>query len=254
VLAAVATILPGAVPKANFWKHGDWYNQLGRAGRELLDVIFVATRFGESEIKYRDFELAKLAGKGIRWVQKGLWQLLHQLKAKDGDKEVEIPIIDRFHHYGRKEDSYRVIKIIAPEMLPQEKTEPAPNPSKKPRKPRRPVNATSPLTPEEEKLHAENMARAAAEAQQPESGDEAQPAADVDVAATLRAIVEASKKEQEVEKGAAPKPQTGPNRPRISAEEMERRRAAARARTAGMTMGPDGKWLPADPPGPPDTS
>ena len=65
------------------------------------------TGFGTRPVRITDSEIAQACGRGIRWVQKALAQLLDL--EEDG---VPTPVIDRFRQYGPRHIAGRVIQII----------------------------------------------------------------------------------------------------------------------------------------------
>jgi hypothetical protein len=247
VLAALATILPKAMPPATFCKHWVGFDQLGQAGQKLFDVLFVATGFGQYERKIPDWKLAQLAGRGLRWVQKALRQLLDC--EVDGEKR---PAIDRYRVYGRASDAGRYIKIIAPEVLPQEKPPPDPKPAQKPRKPRRPINRPTPLTPEEEKAHAKNLSRLAAEEQAEEPTDNGLSASEM--FAQVKAAAEAEDRARAAQEAPAKVAKPGPSRARrthIDWQDPKVAEVTAELEAKAPTpRGPGETGIPTDPSGP----
>ena len=183
-LAQVARTLPSFRPPRIM--HSMGFYKLGRAGRQLYEILWVATGFGSYPIKIRDWELARLCGRCLRWVQKALRQLLDR---KRDDEPA--PIIDRFRVYGSREDSGRVIEIVDADALPDPKPPPRPKP---------PPKATTPpkATPPPVIPAATNPPREAEPVPAPADGDPAE------ALAALKAQIEAAKAERRAEKTGGP--------------------------------------------------
>jgi hypothetical protein len=147
VLGHVASTLPIRRPPRIMFSQGFW--RLGQAGQQLYDVLWVATGFGSYPIKIRDWELAKLCGRGLRWVQKALKQLADRTRDNVAD-----PIIGRFRVYGHKEDSGRCIEIIDKDALPDPKPDPKPKGPAKEAPPKAPAPTRSEPEPVDESPEA----------------------------------------------------------------------------------------------------
>lgn len=105
VIAASAIPIP--TPGLRFAKVFPRFDELPAAAQRLWIYLWEKTGFGTRPIRITDRELAKACGRGIRWVQKAMAQLLNLVE--DG---VPTPVIDRFRQYGPRELAGRVIQII----------------------------------------------------------------------------------------------------------------------------------------------
>ena len=141
------------------------FDELGAAGQRLWLYLWEATRFGKTTARLTDSEIAKACGRGRRWVQKALAQLLNFRPADADPDDPPIPLIDRFREYGPREVAGRVIQILVRFTSPKAKekdkatprTKAAPTPAR-PTQPPRPTPAAA--EPPED---PEQLRRAAAE-------------------------------------------------------------------------------------------
>ena len=102
-------------PGVRFAKVFPRFDELGAAGQRLWMFLWEKTGFGTRPARITDREIADACGRGIRWVQKGLAQLLNLME--DG---VPTPVIDRFRQYGPRHLAGRVIQIIVQFAAPAE--------------------------------------------------------------------------------------------------------------------------------------
>ena len=138
------------------------FDELGAAGQRLWLYLWEATRFGKATARITDREIARACGRGLRWVQKALSQLLNFRPADAGPDDPPIPLIDRFRQYGPRDVAGRVIQIVVrftpPRAATKEKARPANREAPKPAMPPKATTAT-PEPPED----PEQLRRAAAE-------------------------------------------------------------------------------------------
>jgi hypothetical protein len=156
-----AAALPIPLPGVRFAKVFPRFDELGSAGQRLWMFLWEKTRFGTVPTRVTDREIAEACGRGIRWVQKALRQLLDF--EEDG---TPTPVIDRFRQYGPRHLAGRVIQIIVDFAKPADKppqtkarakaTARTPNPA--PAKPATPPPPPEPkLTPEEARQAAQRL-------------------------------------------------------------------------------------------------
>src|SRR5262249_30656503 len=107
MITTVAAALPIPTPRVRFAKVFPRFDELGAAGQRLWISLWEKTAFGTRPARLTDREIALACGRGIRWVQKALAQLLHL-----EDDGVPTPVIDRFRQYGPRHLAGRVIQII----------------------------------------------------------------------------------------------------------------------------------------------
>jgi hypothetical protein len=151
-----ATALPIPLPGVRFAKVFPRFDELGAAGQRLWMFLWEKTRFGTVPARVTDREMAQACGRGIRWVQKALRQLLEF--EEDG---TPTPVIDRFRQYGPRHLAGRVIQIIVDFAKPADKppvtkakaTARTPNPA--------PATPATPPPPPEPKLSPEEARQAA---------------------------------------------------------------------------------------------
>jgi hypothetical protein len=98
------------------------FDELGAAGQRLWLYLWQASRFGKAPVRITDREIAQACGRGIRWAQKALHQLLHFKPADSQPEDPETPLIDRFRQYGPRHIAGRVIQIIVPFTKPKDAT------------------------------------------------------------------------------------------------------------------------------------
>jgi hypothetical protein len=142
------------------------FDELGAAGQRLWLYLWQATRFGKAPVRLTDCEIAQACGRGLRWAQKALHQLLHFKPADSKPEDPEIPLIDRFRQYGPRHIAGRVIQIIIPFKPPKhaangkanDKTKPAGTTAPKPQPTANPTPA-QPEPPDD----PEQLRKAAAE-------------------------------------------------------------------------------------------
>jgi hypothetical protein len=107
VSITAASAIPITIPGLPFAKVFSRFDELGAAGQRVWIFLWEKTGFGTRPVRITDREIAEACDRGIRWVQKGLAQLLNFVE--DG---VPTPVIDRFRQYGPRELAGRVIQII----------------------------------------------------------------------------------------------------------------------------------------------
>ena len=138
------------------------FDELGAAGQRLWLYLWEATRFGKATARLTDREIAHACGRGRRWVQKALSQLLNFRPADADPDDPPIPLIDRFRQYGPREVAGRVIQVIVrftpPRAAKKEKARPDNREAARPATPPQPP-AVTPEPPED----PEQLRRAAAE-------------------------------------------------------------------------------------------
>lgn len=110
-----AAALPFPTPGVRFAKAFPRFDELGAAGQRLWLYLWEKTAFGTQPVRLTDREIAQACGRGIRWVQKALAQLLNL----EQDDE-PTPVIDRFRQYGPRHIAGRVIQIIVDFARPAE--------------------------------------------------------------------------------------------------------------------------------------
>lgn len=205
-------------PSIEFWS-------LPQCVQRLWEWLRQVKHRGETRFKVKDWELAEKLGIGRSCVQKALrWA-------------EQLGLIKRYKVYGPRNHG-RVIEII--------------------------INLAAPKP--KQKATAKAKASRQASSQVPNVG-EIQPATPEQQAAALAAITAAAPESEYVPtpeeeaatksfwegikaKAAACKIPCGRNRPRISEEEMERRREASKAKWEGHTFIKDEPGSPASPSGP----
>jgi hypothetical protein len=111
-----AAALPFPIPGVRFAKVFPHFDELGAAGQRLWMFLWDQTRFGTVPARVTDREMAQACGRGIRWVQKAMRQLLDL--EEDG---VPTPVIDRSRQYGPRHLAGRVIQIIIDFAKPADK-------------------------------------------------------------------------------------------------------------------------------------
>jgi hypothetical protein len=141
-------------PQIPWFKAPAWFHRLGAAGQQLFgEYLWFATRFGKDPIKVTDWQMAQACGRGLRWVQKALRQLLDLVV-----DDQPVPIIGRYTAYGRKDQAGRVIEIvITPDLAaPKPRARPTPAAKSKAKDPGKPaasqtpnVGPAKPTTPEQ---------------------------------------------------------------------------------------------------------
>jgi hypothetical protein len=132
----VAATLPILTPGVRFAKVFPRFDELGAAGQRLWQFLWDKTRFGTVTARVTDREMAQACGRGIRWVQKALRQLLDF--EEDG---TPTPVIDRFRQYGPRHLAGRVIQIIVDFARPAE------TPAVTKPRPKAPATAKPPTPP-----------------------------------------------------------------------------------------------------------
>jgi hypothetical protein len=125
-LAAVPT--PGSAAAEFFAKTPRWFWRLGQAGQHFFLELWFKLGFEKGKIRITDWQIAQMCGRGLRWAQKAIRQLLDFLL--DGEAH---PLIARYRAYGRRNESGRVIEIIVDFVPPAEKpaAAPVPKPARK---------------------------------------------------------------------------------------------------------------------------
>jgi hypothetical protein len=153
-LTTAAAALPIQIPGVRFAKVFTRFDELGAAGQRLWIFLWEKTAFGTRTARLTDREIALACGRGIRWVQKAIAQLLNF--EEDG---TPTPLIDRFRQYGPRHLAGRVIQILVDFAKPADtptvaKAKPkTPNPA--------PPRPTTPPPPAEPKLTPEEARQAA---------------------------------------------------------------------------------------------
>jgi hypothetical protein len=104
---SITSAIPIPTPGVRFAKVFPRFDELPAAGQRLWIFLWEKTGFGTRPVRITDPEIAVACGRGIRWVQKALAQLLNLVE--DG---VPTPVIDRFRQYGPRDLAGRVIQII----------------------------------------------------------------------------------------------------------------------------------------------
>lgn len=205
-----------APPVAATWfKATTEFWRLPQCVQRLWEWVKHVKHRGATRFKIKDWQLAEEMGVGRACVQKALrWA-------------ERLGLIRRYRVYGR--DHGRVIEIVFNLVGPKPKAKPATKAQARAK-----GGNAQPATPEEQAA-----AKAAVDAAAAESDYVPTPEEEEATKAWL---------EQVRAKAAAAKIPCGRERPRISEEELERRRAASRARTADIRIGPDGMRIPATPP------
>jgi hypothetical protein len=159
-LTAAATALPD--PGVAYRLVIPEFDELGAAGQRLWLYLWEATRFGKTTARLTDGEIAKACGRGRRWVQKALSQLLNFRPVDADPDEPPIPLIDRFREYGPREVAGRVIRIVvrftSPKAKEKDKATPRTKPAPTPARPPQPSPAA-----DEPPEDPEQLRRAAAE-------------------------------------------------------------------------------------------
>jgi hypothetical protein len=248
VSLTTASAIPFPIPGVLFAKVFPRFDELPAAGQRVWMYLWEKTGFGTRPVRITDRELAAACGRGIRWVQKGLAQLLNLME--DG---VPTPVIDRFRQYGPRHLAGRVIQIIVQFAAPAEPQPKAKAPTRPTAKaaatagPPAATRATPPPPPDDEPPPSPELAREAvarfradlarmiaetdsANAQEPAPGAASRRPEPRATAPALPAVLERPKKTPE----------------QIRAEyEFAAARRKAQARAAGM---PDGS--PGSPSGP----
>ena len=112
---SLAADIPFPTPGVRFAKVFPRFDELGAAGQRLWQFLWEKTRFGTVAARVTDREIAQACGRGVRWVQKALRQLLDF--QEDG---TPTPVIDRFRQYGPRHLAGRVIQIIVDFAKPAE--------------------------------------------------------------------------------------------------------------------------------------
>jgi hypothetical protein len=102
-----ASAIPFPTPGVRFAKVFPRFDELPAAAQRLWIFLWEKTGFGSRPVRITDPEIAVACGRGIRWVQKALAQLVNLME--DG---VPTPVIDRFRQYGPRDLAGRVIQII----------------------------------------------------------------------------------------------------------------------------------------------
>lgn len=97
------------------------FDELPQAAQRLWIHLWDITRFGEKPVHDTDREIAAACGRGMRWVQKALSQLLGL--ATDGEPT---PMIDKEKKYGPRDVAGRWIRIAVPFLKPRAKGKVAP--------------------------------------------------------------------------------------------------------------------------------
>ena len=136
-----AAAIPCPNPGVRFAKAFPRFDELGAAGQRLWLYLWEKTAFGTRPVRLTDAEIAQACGRGIRWVQKALAQLLDL--EQDGEPT---PAIDRFRQYGPRHIAGRVIQIIVDFARPAE-TPPPTTTTTRPRPRPRPAATTRPDAP-----------------------------------------------------------------------------------------------------------
>jgi hypothetical protein len=145
VSVTATSAIPFPTPGVLFAKVFPRFDELGAAGQRLWIYLWEKTGFGSRPARVTDRELAAACGRGIRWVQKALAQLLNL--EEDG---VPTPVIDRFRQYGPRHLAGRVIQIIvrfAGPAEPQPRAEATNRTATKPADTARPPEATRATPP-----------------------------------------------------------------------------------------------------------
>lgn len=153
-----AAALPIPIPGVRFAKVFPRFDELGAAGQRLWMFLWDKTRFGTVPARVTDREIAQACGRGIRWVQKALRQLLDL--QEDG---VPTPVIDRSRQYGPRHLAGRVIQIIVDFAKPVDKPPQTKARAKATAKTSNPATAktATPPPPPEPKLSPEEAHQAA---------------------------------------------------------------------------------------------
>ena len=102
-----ASTIPFPTPGVRFAKVFPRFDELPAAAQRLWIFLWEKTGFGTRPVRITDPEIADACGRGIRWVQKALAQLVNL--EEDG---VPMPVVDRFRQYGPRDLAGRVIQII----------------------------------------------------------------------------------------------------------------------------------------------
>ena len=102
-----ASTIPFPTPGVRFAKVFPRFDEQPAAAQRLWIFLWEKTRFGTVPARLTDREIAQACGRGIRWVQKALAQLVNL--EEDG---VPMPVVDRFRQYGPRDLAGRVIQII----------------------------------------------------------------------------------------------------------------------------------------------
>jgi pyruvate/2-oxoglutarate dehydrogenase complex dihydrolipoamide acyltransferase (E2) component len=160
-MSLISAALPIPTHGVRFAKVFPRFDELGAAGQRLWIYLWEKTAFGTRPARLTDREIAEACGRGIRWVQKALAQLLDL--EEDG---VPTPAIDRFRQYGPRHLAGRVIQIIVDFAKPAEnpaatRAKPRPKPTAPARAPAPPPTPAAPPTPAEPRPTPEEARRAA---------------------------------------------------------------------------------------------
>jgi hypothetical protein len=156
-----AAALPIPTLGVRFAKVFPRFDQLGAAGQRLWIYLWEKTAFGTRPARLTDREIAHACGRGIRWVQKALAQLLDF-----EDDGLPTPVIDRFRQYGPRHLAGRVIQILvdfakpaeAPPVKRAEAKAKAKTPNPAPPKPAAPPPPSEPKpTPEQARQAADHL-------------------------------------------------------------------------------------------------
>lgn len=156
-LAALSSVMPKLpdVAKELFAKVPKWFWKLGQAGQQLFTSLWFEMGMRPGKMRLTDWQIAAMCGRGLRWAQKAIRQLLDAVV--DGEP---CPLIDRYRVYGRRNESGRVIEIIIDFAAP----EPKPKAPAAPRQTKRgPAAGPAPkeMTAGQRQAHADWMAEAA---------------------------------------------------------------------------------------------
>jgi hypothetical protein len=227
--------LAAAIPAANgseLWgKIPRWFWRLGQAGQQLFIELWFKLGFRAGRLRITDRQIAEMCGRGIRWAQKALRQLLDAIV--DG---VPRPLIARYRAYGPRDDAGRLVEIIVDFVGPEPRAkgrpaEAPPTPTTAPQAP--PARAPEPPEPPEPTPEEAEQARRLFE----------------ESARRSRAAREA--REQKEKARVAPAPKLTPDQVRAQLDLIRAmHRPAAPARAPDPDPGPDPAGPPPQPSGP----
>ncbi len=142
---SLAAAIPTPEASELFAKAPRWFWKIGQAGQQLFLELWFRMGFKKGRMRVTDRELAEWCGRGIRWAQKALRQLLDAMI-----EGVPFPLIDRFRVYGNRNESGRVIEIVIDFARPEPKAAtatPKAATATAPRKPSAPIPNIPPIPP-----------------------------------------------------------------------------------------------------------